>query len=80
MSDPYIPIDCNFYDELTVIVLSGRPVDIEFDGESGHERMRDRIVDVVTRGPEEYLITGGGREIRLDRLVEVDGKALPSRC
>lgn len=32
----------------------------------------DRIVDVFTRGAEEFLRTASGREIRLDRLDSVE--------
>lgn len=77
-SDAYAPIDCGLHDELQLLAMRRREVDLrvraEAEGDPARE-LRDRIVDVYTRGGAEWIRLGSGEEIRLDRLVEVDGRA-----
>lgn len=72
----YRPIDCGLHDELQLRALRSRPVQLRWTEDDGTPcEETDRIADVFSRGGAEYLATAGGREIRLDRLTEVDGIA-----
>lgn len=72
--DPYQPIDCGLHDELQLRALRRRPVNVEWASDGGEQRSaRVIVVDVLTRGSEEFLRFDDGTEIRLDRLVRVDG-------
>ena len=72
--EPYRPIDCSVHDELLARATLGRPTEIEYVDENGEVRtVRDRIVDVFARERAEYLKLANGIEIRLDKLVTVDG-------
>jgi Rho-binding antiterminator len=68
------PIDCGLHDRLEALATLGRAVDLAFRAEDGTRHgVRDRLVDVYASGGAEYVRTGAGRVIRLDRLDEVDG-------
>lgn len=72
--EPYRPIDCGLHDELLARATLGRPTEITYLDQDGVQRtVRDRIVDVFARERAEYLRLAGGLEIRLDKLVSVDG-------
>lgn len=80
--DAYTPIDCSLHDELLLLALRRREVRLavrsaEAADEEAPERLRGRVVDVLTRDGAEWLVLESGRRIRLDRLVTVDGRAFP---
>ena len=78
---PYTPIDCNAYDELTVRITRGMPVTVRWrDADGGEAERTEVLADVFTRGDEEFLRLASGREIRLDRLIDVDGIAIYPAC
>lgn len=75
----YRPIDCGFHDRLQLASLRGRPVPIRYRTPGGRTvSTTDRIVDVYSRAAAEYLRTASGAEIRLDRILSVDGHLLPA--
>ena len=70
----YAPIACSLHDELESLATRGRTVSVRYlDGRGATAEAADRIVDVFARGGAEYLRLARGAEIRLDRLVSVDG-------
>ena len=89
MSEPYRPIACGLHDELQLRALRRSTVTLRYrDGGSGgapgaEAPIREgtgRVVDVRTRDGAEYLLLDVGTEIRLDRLVEVDGIPFGDAC
>lgn len=69
----YHPIDCSLHDRLEALAVTGREVRLRFSVEDGVQEISDRLADVFARSGAEYLRTAGGVEVRLDRLLEVDG-------
>ncbi|MDA0747841.1 MAG: hypothetical protein O2954_15065 [bacterium] len=79
MSRSYQSIDCNFYDELTLRVIQQEMCVLVILNVSGdEERVEAVIEDVYTKGDEEFLRLDNGAVVRLDRLIEVDGKIVPT--
>ncbi|MEM1125350.1 MAG: hypothetical protein AAGI71_01770 [Bacteroidota bacterium] len=77
MSD-YIPIACSFYDELELRAMRGRQVKVTYLTADGLSTTRvARILDVFARGQEEFIRLEPDEEIRLDRLMSIDGLARP---
>jgi Rho-binding antiterminator len=81
MEKPYVPIDCGFYDELELLAMRQTPCSLLV------RLPNDEIVRWVgviktfeTRQGAEYMILRDGRELRLDQLVEVNGKRPPGFC
>ena len=73
----YRPIDCSVHDMLESTSVRGTVAHFVVRGEDGATReIQDRIEDVFARDGVEYMKTAGGQEIRLDRLVEVNGEAV----
>ncbi len=75
MTEPYQPISCNFHDELETLTVIRRKCAITYRDSSGEPvTVEDCIEDVYARNKEEFLKLRNGSVIRLDRLIEVDGK------
>ena len=69
MSD-YIPIDCNFYDEL--VLLAMHKTRITFIPNTYRVEEGDFIVDIVTEpSKEEFIVLKSGIRIRLDHIANV---------
>lgn len=74
----YRPIDCGVHDELLARATLGRPAEIVYiDEDSVQRTVRDRIVDVFARERAEYMKLASGLEIRLDKMVMLDGQPVP---
>lgn len=71
MSD-YIPIDCNFYDELVLLAMHKTKITCIpniYNVEEG-----DCILDLVTEpSKEEFAVLKSGIKIRLDKIANVEG-------
>ncbi len=81
MSTPYVPIDCGLHDELQLRVLRGRPVALSWrEGANRVVHRSTRLVDVTSRDAAEYVRLDDGSEIRLDRLIDVDGLRFDASC
>lgn len=82
MSDPYHPIDCGLHDELQLRVLRRRAVELAWRDSRGTTMRREAVLqDVFSRDAAEYVRLDDGTEVRLDRLVTVDGLAFdPLAC
>jgi len=77
----YQPISCAFHDELEAIATLRKEVVIQFKDPQGHiQELTARIRTFQTRAGEEFMILDSGLEIRLDRLISVDGKMLSGYC
>ncbi len=70
----YVPIDCGLHDELQLLVMRGRTVEIRVSEGSSVRTLVDRLTDVYTREGAEWVSLASGDTIRLDRLIEVDGR------
>lgn len=76
-STTYRPISCDFHSELELLALRRQPVEIRYRDEDEKETIiLDSIHDLYTRNGEEFLLLPGGHEIRLDRLISVNGLEL----
>jgi Rho-binding antiterminator len=72
--DEYQPIDCSLHDRLESYATLRQPCRIVFRDEAGgRSESHDRIDDVFAEDGVEYIRTGSGERIRLDRIEEVDG-------
>lgn len=79
--EEYIPINCDFYDELESLATMKRSCQIVFRHENGAvSTIRGVILDLYTRNKIEYLKMDSGLEIRLDKLIEADGKKPQNYC
>ncbi len=76
MTDDYQPPSCDFHDVLEDHAVRKVRTELRWrDAESGERRETITLItDVFTRDGAEYLTTGDGDEIRLDRLEAVDGQ------
>jgi len=77
MTEDYKPISCDFHDELETLAVRRRKCEITYRDISGNPvTVEDWIEDIYTKDKEEFLKLKSGLVIRLDRLIEVDGKRL----
>lgn len=81
MKKDYQPISCDFYDELEIAAMRQTSAVIVYKSDAGEEvKISEKIKTIEARSGEEFLILNKGEEIRLDRLVSIDGKKLKSYC
>ena len=77
MNEFYRPIDCTFHDELELRAVRRVRCELVYRDAAGAEQLRyGRIVDLSTRDGEEYLRLDDGTDVRLDRVIRVDGRRL----
>lgn len=76
----YKPIDCNFYDELEALATRRKPVKISYMNEEVVKTVYGIISNLYVENKVEYMSLSGGEIIRLDTLIEVDGKFVPGIC
>lgn len=73
----YQPIDCNFYDILEANAVLRKQVEIIFINKNEEQqRIQAIIKDLYIKEKAEYMKLADGREIRLDKLIAVDGEEL----
>jgi hypothetical protein len=70
-----------FYEELEMLALESRSVEIVFrSGNGARTVVRDRIVGIYTLEGRECLRTAAGLVLGLDQLVDVDGRRASGAC
>ncbi len=70
----YQPIACSLHDRLESLATLRSRILIRYVDDAGAAvEVTDRIADLYTRQGAEFLLTGSGVEIRLDRIESVDG-------
>ncbi len=76
----YTPINCNFYDELEALATLRKRVKIIYTKNNEVHSIYEVITTFFVKDHVEYLTLSNGISIRLDTLIEVDGKLLPGIC
>ncbi len=77
----YTPINCSYYDQLEAWAVKRDWVNVTYLATEGDSKtVRGIIRNLITRNHEEYMELSDGSMIRLDQLIEINGKALPKAC
>lgn len=77
----YKPINCGLYDELELLSLRKEKVLIKFyDENSRIVNYESVIADLFSENKVEFLKLANGKIIRLDKLIEVNGKQFGNSC
>lgn len=77
----YQPISCDFYDELELLALRKTAAKIVIrTAENEIKEIESVIKTFYTKEKEEFMVLENGEEIRLDKLVSVNGIELKSYC
>jgi len=77
----YKPIDCGLYDELELLSLRKINVLIKYYGENSQiVKSESVIADLFSENKIEFLRLSDGKIIRLDKLIEVNGKQFGDSC
>ncbi|MBX7141753.1 MAG: hypothetical protein K1X63_11810 [Chitinophagales bacterium] len=75
--EKYIPISCSYYDELEALATLRQECEIVFTDENGKQiSIKGIIKTFFIRDKVECMQLESGEEIRLDKLISVDGKRL----
>jgi Rho-binding antiterminator len=81
MSTDYRPINCSYYDELEAIATLRKRVQLIYESENGPVTLESvGILNLYAKEKEEFVVLTNGQTIRLDYLVEVDGKPVIKAC
>ena len=72
--DDYCLVDCGFHDRLEALATLRQICQISYHTVTGEiVEVQDRIVDVYAANRADFLKLKDGTEIRLDRLISVNG-------
>lgn len=75
--DTYIPVSCDFHDELEAIATLRQTCRIVYRTEtSATAEVSGRIVDVYAANHADYVKLENGSIIRLDQIVSVNDKLI----
>jgi Rho-binding antiterminator len=70
----YCLVDCGFHDQLEALATLRQTCQIFYHTVTGEiVRVQDQIVDVYAANQADFLKLKDGTEIRLDRLISVNG-------
>jgi Rho-binding antiterminator len=78
--EKYIPINCDFYDELESLATIGKRVKVSYMENSARIDTSGIVKNLFTKDSVEYMTLDSGITFRLDKLVEIDGKIPPNVC
>lgn len=71
----YIPISCSLHDELEAAATLRKTCDIVYCVDGEGRNVTGLIADLYAREQIEYMLLDTGLEIRLDDLLQFNGKA-----
>lgn len=81
MKNRYKPISCASYDQLEELAVRKRLCDISYLEDNNIElSMKNRIVNIITKNKEEFLILENGTHIRLDKVIRINDIAIHKSC
>ncbi len=76
--EPYQPISCAYYDELEALATLRKNCWIVYKNEAGEQQEIEAVIkDFYIQDKVEYMLLSDGKQIRLDYILQVDGKPLP---
>ena len=78
--EKYIPINCDFYDELETLATIGKRVKVSYLENSARIETSGIVKNLFTKDSVEFMTLDSGITFRLDKLVEIDGKIQPNVC
>jgi hypothetical protein len=76
--DDYIKVSNGFYDALEERLIAQKNCEIVFLNNGSRAVIRGRIEDLEDRADGQFAILSSGLEIRLDKLMAVDGISSPN--
>ncbi|KAF3889466.1 MULTISPECIES: hypothetical protein [Nostocales] len=75
--DEYILVDCGFHDELEALATMRQKCCIIYRGVADEVlEIQDQIVDIYSANKADFLRLRNSTEIRLDRIISVNGKPI----
>lgn len=81
MEKKYVPINCDFYDEIEIRAMRKSKYNVVYLSENGEPLTIEGVIkNVYAKNKEEFLEMESGLIFRLDRLVSLDGKVVPGSC
>ena len=81
MEKKYVPIDCNFYDEIEILSMRKSKSTVVYICEKDEQTTIEGVIkNVFAKNKEEFLEMESGLIFRLDRLISLDGKVVPGAC
>lgn len=80
MEDKYIPVTADFFDALEEMAAMRQMSDITFMQNGGKAVVHGKITGLHEGDGAPYLQLDGGLHIRLDKIVEVNGRPANAYC
>ncbi|MEH0158676.1 hypothetical protein V6R21_31865 [Limibacter armeniacum] len=76
--ESYLPVDHDFREQVIALATQKKHIKVfYFDPDNNLEDAKGSIIDMVTNNNGEHALIGG-KEVRLDKIIALDGKPGPS--
>lgn len=80
-NQPYHPIDCSFYDRIEAAIVLRTPVLLEFvEADNSPVTKQIHLINTRIADGEEYVILENGQEVRMDRIISLNGIHPANQC
>ncbi len=78
---PYKPIACSFYDIIETAAVKKSDINITYlnNGEIT-ERVNVQITSINSKNKAEYITLSDNTEVRLDKILTINGVVLRNNC
>ena len=76
----YKPIACSFHDLILHHATLQDELELSYYENEKTAVENCRIMDVITKESEEFLITSSAKRIRLDQIISINGEMLSLYC
>jgi Rho-binding antiterminator len=77
--DVYVPVSCDFHDQLAALATLRQKCQIVYRTEADDViEVEGWIIDVYAANRADYLKLKDGAQIRLDRIISVNGETVSS--
>lgn len=81
MEKKYVPINCDFYDEIEIRAMRKSKTTVVYLSENEEQTTIEGVIkNVYAKNKEEFLEMESGLIFRLDRLISLDGKVVSGSC
>ncbi|PWJ42567.1 hypothetical protein [Sediminitomix flava] len=76
--ESYLPVGCDFYDELTALSFKKENLKIFFFNEKNEvDEAKGLLTDILTLQKEEFAQVGD-QKVRLDKMITINGRPGPA--
>ena len=81
MDNNYTPVSCSLYDGLETFIVGRKKIELVFlNAENSEVETECVITDLFSKDKAEFIRLDNGSEVRLDKILKIDGVQYSKKC